>query len=342
MKYLKVFAVSFVAISIVYFAVALILTPAPISAEYWVREMTVIKRNIADHYRGQRKVIIAGGSNVLFGVDTVKLSSDLGVPVINYGLHAGLALDEILSEAAAAAESNDTVILPLEREYYCDSANSNWRTRNAIAWDRERWRTWSILQRLEAISSGGPGLLFELAQARIRERWFPGSIEDRLKAFRDPEILAEFIKSPPPTAFEYSAYHLDRLGNMQHIDGSQFTGPADPAERQTEVCPGSLLILRKFVQEMSHKGVAVYFANIPYVKTRTTREERVEEASRQFAAAISPLGSVLDDRNQLVLNRRFFLNTDLHLNTEGRALRTGVLEDSIKKDPALRRWLDSR
>jgi hypothetical protein len=342
MKYLKIFATSLVVSAIIYFSGALLLTPAPISAEYWVREMTVIKRSIAAHYRGQRKLIIAAGSNVLFGVDTVQLSRDLGIPVINYGLHAGLPLEEILSEAAAAAERNDTVILPLEREYYCDSANTKWRARNAIAWDRDRWRTRSILQRLEAISSMGPGLLFELGLARISERWFPGSIEDRLEAFHDQEILEKFIKSPPPTTFDYSAYHLDELGNMQHIDGSQFTGQADPAEQETEVCPGSLLILRKFVQDMNQKGVAVYFANTPYVKTRTTRAEEVEKASREFAASISPLGTVLDDRNQVVFNRGFFLNTDLHLNTKGRALRTSLLEDAIKRDPALSRWLDSR
>jgi hypothetical protein len=50
MKYLKIFVASFVVTAMVYFAVALVLTPAPIPAEYWVREMTVIKRNIADHY----------------------------------------------------------------------------------------------------------------------------------------------------------------------------------------------------------------------------------------------------------------------------------------------------
>jgi hypothetical protein len=342
MAYIKIFAISLVVIAITYFSLALSLTPAPISAEYWVREMTVVKRSIAHHYRGQRKLIIAAGSNVLFSVDTGELSKHFRIPVINYGLHAGLPLDEILGEAAAAAERNDTVILPLEPEYYCDSTsskNTSWRARNAIAWDRDRWRTWSILQRVEAMSSVGPGLLVELALARIRETWFPKSIEDRLKTFRDQQILAAFNNSPPPTAFAYSAYHLDGLGNMQHIDGSHFNGRAASAEQETPICQDSFLMLQRFVRDMNRKGVAVYFANTPYVETDTTRTERVEQASRKFAAAISPLGTVLDDRSEVVLSRRLFLNTDLHLNTEGRTLRTRLLEDSMKRDPALKRWL---
>ncbi|BCQ30130.1 hypothetical protein NK8_83210 (plasmid) [Caballeronia sp. NK8] len=91
---------------------------------------------------------------------------------------------------------------------------------------------------------------------------------------------------------------------------------------------------------MNRKGVSVYFANIPYVATSATRADRVEQASREFASAIAPLGTVLDDRNQLVFNRKYFFNTDLHLNSKGRTLRTKFLEDSMRKDPALNQWLN--
>jgi len=345
MTYLKIFATSLAIIAIAWFSAALMLAPAPIAGEYWVREMTVVKRSIAQHYKGQRKLIVAAGSNVLFSVDTTQLSKDLGIPVLNYGSHAGLALDEILGEVTSVAENDDTVILALEREYYCDDAskeNATWRARNAIAWDHDRWRTWSIFRRLDAITSMGPELIFELAQARIRETWFPKSIEDRLRAFHDQEIVTRFIDAPPPTSFAYSAYHLDGLGNMQQIDGSNYTGRPESAEQETEICPDSFLVLKRFVHAMHDKGVSVYFANTPYVQTSTTRADRVEEASKQFASAISPLGTVLDDRNQLLFNRKLFLNTDLHMNTEGRTLRTGLLEDSIKSHPALKQWLDLR
>ncbi|WP_250516507.1 hypothetical protein [Caballeronia sp. INDeC2] len=345
MSYLKVFAISLLTIALAYFSMSLLLAPAPISAEYWVREMTVVKRSIALRYQGQRKLIIAAGSNVLFSVDTDRLSQDLGIPVINYGLHAGLALDEILGEVATAAERNDMVILPLEQEYYCetrDNTSITWRARNAIAWDHRRWQSWSMFERLEAISLSGPGLLFELAFARIRETWFPRSIEDRLKTFRDKNILSEFTHSPRPTAFAYSAYHLDNLGNMQQIDGSHFTGHAASPEQKTEVCPGSFQTLQQFVRDMHRKGVTVYFANVPYVATGVTRADRVEEASRQFAAAIAPLGTVLDDRNQVMFDRKFFFNTDLHLNSEGRTLRTKSLEESMRKDLSVNQWLSAR
>ena len=113
MRYLAVLILSCLVFGGAYFSVALALAPAPISAEYWVREMMVIKRSIAAKFAGQRKVIVASGSSTLFGVDARQLGAALGVPVINYGLHGALSLRTILDEADAAAGRGDVVVLPL-------------------------------------------------------------------------------------------------------------------------------------------------------------------------------------------------------------------------------------
>ena len=65
-----------------------------------------------------RKVVFIGGSNVRFGVDSAGLTHDLGLPVINYGLHASLGADVIADRAAACIRRGDVVVFAPELSHF--------------------------------------------------------------------------------------------------------------------------------------------------------------------------------------------------------------------------------
>ena len=65
-----------------------------------------------------RKVVFVGGSNVRFGVDAAGLSHDVGLPVINYGLHASLGADVIADRAAAVVRPGDVVVFAPELSHF--------------------------------------------------------------------------------------------------------------------------------------------------------------------------------------------------------------------------------
>lgn len=77
----------------------------------------ILKESLATNTPGPR-VLFVGGSNVAFGVRSELLESVFHRPVINLGLHAGLAKDFILNQAASAAQQGDIVIVVLEYEHY--------------------------------------------------------------------------------------------------------------------------------------------------------------------------------------------------------------------------------
>lgn len=332
MRYLTIFLITSITTAVVYFSLTLTLAPAPITAEYWVREMIVIKRSIAKKYDDQHKIVIVSGSNGLFSIDTKQLTDELKVPVINFGLHAGLSLKTLLSEAELATERGDSIIFAFESHYYCISEPSDWQVKNSIAWNHEVWESWSILDKIKAITLLKPVIILELVQAKIQEKLLPKSIEDRLAALDDNKILAKFTSSPKPVIFAYSAYNLDALGNMQKIEGSNFMGIPRSPETKIDLCPKSFHLLQNFISSMASKGVAVYFANTPYVETNNLNKEKIDDTSRQFKNEISQLGPMLDDKYPLVMNRALFFNSDLHLNTEGRKLRTKMLAHAILQD----------
>lgn len=62
------------------------------------------------------KIILAGGSNLAFGIASDSIEKKLNRPVVNLGLYVGFGLDFILQETLSEVKKGDLVILSIE--YY--------------------------------------------------------------------------------------------------------------------------------------------------------------------------------------------------------------------------------
>lgn len=60
------------------------------------------------------KIIFAGGSNLAFSINSNLLEKEIGLPVINMGLHAGLGLSFILNELKFTAHEDDIIFFSVE------------------------------------------------------------------------------------------------------------------------------------------------------------------------------------------------------------------------------------
>lgn len=61
-------------------------------------------------------VLLVGGSNLLYGVDSKAMTEAIGVPVYNFGLGASIGLELMLELSGSVAKPGDTVVLSLENE----------------------------------------------------------------------------------------------------------------------------------------------------------------------------------------------------------------------------------
>jgi len=66
------------------------------------------------------RIIIIGGSNATFGVNSEMLSKELSINVINYSLHAGFGLNFILNKTEDYIKSGDIIILIPEYQHFFD------------------------------------------------------------------------------------------------------------------------------------------------------------------------------------------------------------------------------
>jgi len=155
----------------VHFAVV-IFVQAPVESAYWVRELMIVKKMLARSEPSPR-LLFLGGSSTLFGIDAAQVQAETGMPSLNLGLQAGLALEEILAFGRDVARSGDTVIMPLEWGFYgCAKMPWNdWQLRNAVAWDRPYFESLPLSERINAVFTSGDALLMpEILGSKAPER----------------------------------------------------------------------------------------------------------------------------------------------------------------------------
>src|SRR5258705_7873836 len=135
-----------------HFLVCLFL-PAPIPAEYWVREMIGVKRMLASSISTPR-IIFLGGSSTLFGIDASQVEEETGIRAMNMGMHAGMRLERVLSVGEDTARRGDILVLALEHIFYnCDRSWNSWQVTNALAWDRSYFHSLPIGTQILAVFS---------------------------------------------------------------------------------------------------------------------------------------------------------------------------------------------
>ena len=332
MKFIRSFFISALVASVVYYSAVLTVIDAPVPAEYWVGEMIFVKKELVKAYKGKSKIIVAGGSSTLFGIDADYASKQLGMPVINFGLHAGLRLDKIFKEVNAVIERGDLLVLALEPYYYdCAEPFSAWQVNNIVGWDHDAWKEMSYLEKGRFISSVSPTLFAHMLLADFEKKFYPSAVSDRLATMDQSKVLSRFHSRVITSSFEYSAYQLDHLGDMQQAEGAKFSGKSFDVRRPLHICDGTKKRLMEFVNGMRGKGVQVYFANTPYIASSVSMDE-IEKGEAGFVEDLSSVGVMIDQRKDVFFDRKYFFNTDLHLNTEGRRLRTNSFIKALRKN----------
>jgi len=89
----------------------------PTQMSQWIYDVYAKKQKIAQEIEG-RKIVVVAGSNALFGIDSQMLEKAFGLPVVNYGVNAGIELPCTLFMAQKVIQRGDIVLLPLEYPMY--------------------------------------------------------------------------------------------------------------------------------------------------------------------------------------------------------------------------------
>lgn len=332
-RYLIQFVAATVLIAAIHVATILYL-PGPIAAEYWVRGAIIIKHDIASRIT-EPKIVFLSGSGALFNVDAARVSNALHRPVVNFGLHASMQLDRLLSVAPPVMKRGDILVLPLEPHYYQCTKESwtEWQVRNGRTWDQDYFDKLPLPERVKAVfDASEPTMSAEVLIAWLQRIFTPERVNERLAAMAPVDhILADYRSGAYRTAgFSYSPNNLDAYGTFTNNVGAQFKGPGVPATTPGAICDTTKVRLKDYVSNMRANGVSVIIAYAPYL-TDAVPDDMWKTEDKLWRRDIADIGAtVVDKREDLFYPRNLFFDTSLHLNVDGRTRYTTSMIEGLK------------
>lgn len=118
-------------------------------AAYWIKEGFVIKEHRAQ-ITPNPKILIASGSNSLFGICTPVLEEKIDYKIVNMGHNSATPIEVYFGLIKKYAKPDDIVILPLEYHFYTRNKSlQDWLIRALLTWGTEYIKEFSPKERLE-------------------------------------------------------------------------------------------------------------------------------------------------------------------------------------------------
>lgn len=255
------------------------------------------------------KIVLIGNSNLAFGIDSKKIEKEMGMPVVNMGLHGGLGNAFSEEMAKINVEPGDIYVI-CHTNYIDDSKETDW----VLTWItvENKYKYWRLIRRKD---------IYHMIDAlpvylkKCIERWMEGEsnqIPDEEYYYR--EVFNEY----GDVAKKRSDSRLDEL----EIE-------------VREICPAiegtCIKRLNKLAEHIEQKGAEMVVAGYPIIVNDFPSEvflDDIESFQIQLTEQLECV--VISDFRNYCYDKRFFFDTIAHLNDEGVKLRTEQLIKDLK------------
>ncbi|GHV43648.1 hypothetical protein AGMMS49546_25860 [Spirochaetia bacterium] len=296
-KFLFKFAILFLLILVT--MTAIILIPAP--------ENTYMRAMIDKHQRLANtvspRIVLVGGSNLAFGIDSKAMQDTLNIPVVNTGIHAGIGLGRMLDDAAPFLHTGDIVVIAPEYSHFTSDWNGSSSVLYKLIFDTRRH---SLIAHKPFYSH--PSYLDFFIYAKNK--------------------LLSFIPRPPhPLAYTRDGFN--EYGDyVKHLE--QENQPITPAETIGEINTQYLSSFFKLADYLTGQGIRVI---ITYPSYATTTFQNSATVIHKLDAAFRAKQniSVISSPDDYCFPVDYFYDTTYHLNAKGRKIRTERLIQDLKR-----------
>ncbi|HEY8166197.1 MAG TPA: hypothetical protein VIF83_11645 [Gemmatimonadaceae bacterium] len=271
------------------------------------------------------KVILVGGSNLAFGVDSKQLQDSLGLHVINMGLYAKLGLRYMLAQVKPYVQKGDVVIVsPEYDQFYGNYADGDQTLNTALLYtpsDRLR----------DFIKS------YSVIDVVLRPR-----VENARRSFLMAAADAFGVKNryfPPDTNPVYNRRSFNEYGDMvAHLTregknpDSIYVGPIGTKK---ELNLHTVDLLEDIARHSRARGAHAYFMYPSYIdRAYSLNSAAIDSLARVITRRVRM--TIVGSPRDFVYPSSWFFDTRYHLTAAGRQHRTRemirLLSDIRRRD----------
>lgn len=250
------------------------------------------------------KVILVGGSNLAFGVNSQLIEKSFGLPVVNMGLHAGLGLDYMISEVKNSIHKGDTIVLVPEYEhFYTNSFTNHGKELAALVGVNP--------VALRFINS--PHQMISILQ------FIPTLFETIVSGWRD-------------NGTSYSSAAFNQWGDIERYPSNSQNnqGSIQISKLIGEIDKKSLYEISEFNDYCKSRGATMIFVYPAYAHSLYSENQKqiLNLNSRILALRIKVISQPID----FVFPDNMFIDSGYHLGREGVKPRTEKLIELISND----------
>ncbi|WP_420603493.1 hypothetical protein [Flagellimonas sp.] len=253
------------------------------------------------------KIVIIGGSNGSFGIDSSLMEKELGVPVVNMALHGGLPLKYTIEQVKGYLRKGDVLILTKE---YGGLRNQYWNKMNGVE-----------LPKIITYDFSQIGAL--LNDKILLKSTFSGlfkTINHNIKRFPSK------AKKDRNSVYSIKAFDGDNLKSERLMGTYEKEVTEHKLPKLTE--KSSLIKnLQDYSKYFNKKGIEFYITPPVIVEGYYDMKEILPFWRFFSSSARIPL---LNETKSYVYPREYFFNSHYHTNQLGREIRTISLIDDIK------------
>lgn len=274
------------------------------------------------------KIILVGGSNLAFGVDSKQLQDSLGIRVVNMGLYARLGLRYMLAQVKPYIRRGDVVVVaPEYDQFYGDFANGDNTLSTAL---------------LYAPADRIPDFIrsYSVVDVVLRPR-----VENVRRSFLRAAAAAigrEDQLFPPDTNPVYNRRSFNQYGDVVSHLGRK---GLDPDSIYVKALPplkdfnrGTLGDLNSVESEASATGAHAYFMFPSFIeRAYILNVAAIDSLRRKLEGGMKmPIAGTAKD---FVFSKENFFDTRYHLTEAGRALRTRKMIERLRAVGRRDGWL---
>ncbi len=273
------------------------------------------------------KIVLVGGSNLAYGIDSQTISATTNYDVVNMGMNGWLGVRFMLAEIAPALRDGDIVVLSFEYDGYY--ANVDGVGRDLLMITKNRPAAMTALT-ADQFTSAYSMIPYAAQQKALR------LVKEGLRSLKpapvdiDRELTGWDIVESVETNSGFN-----RFGDLESHLGIEWTFEREEGFDLTAlgIDPDVVGIVQAFSNEMDQRGVTVVVSYCPVMRAYYDQHrETINDLHHRLQSAglrlpLSP--------EEMVFDPSFFFDTVYHLNAQGRPVRTQKVLDSL--EPYLRR-----